>query len=243
MKLAITLTTYNRPHLTWMLLERISLQARILGHDLSFFVIDDHSDIGKHIYDLYENTFIGFPIYIAVNEENQGKSGHWKTVNRILEFLKARDFDYVVYLQDDLDPIPTFLRSLIDQYEAIDDPDKVCLNYVLEESRNGVQCWTPGQPERVNYNGYDLWKVGWVELHFIANRKFFEALDWKVEKPRRPFGKDKSKLSSGVGDYISHKLYDQGLGMYQVTKSLARHGHVPSLMNPEERKINPLRSI
>lgn len=242
MKLCISVTTYNRPAQLLAQLKELERQLTQTGYDAHVFIIDDGSERSYQKVTEYLKG-VDYGCRFQRFTHRQGKRFHWRLINHAFQWYQKQKFDYAIHLQDDLILHRDFVEDAISQFNLIQHPEKVCLNYVLEESRNGVSCWTPAPARRVKVGKLEVYRVGWVELHFIANRKFFERLNFCIYPiPESRWIQD-STLSSGVGRQISKRLFQAGAGMFQVTGSLATHGTEKSLMNPQERKTNPLRSI
>lgn len=244
MKLAIAITTYNRPKPLLAQLKSLYKQLERSGHSATVLVVNDGS---LHNYSPVKD-FLKANDHIAAFQYdrfimNMGKQRHWQVVNMIFRWYRKQSFDRVLYLQDDLILPDNFLSNVIQHFEAIPHADKVCLNFVLEESRNGVACWTPAPARKIDYNGYEYYRVGWVELHFIANHEFFKALEWKVDRIDDKRWDLNPDLSSGVGRQISKRLFRKSKAMFQVRSSLAGHGEYRSVMSPEKAKDGRLRSI
>jgi hypothetical protein len=97
-------------------------------------------------------------------------------------------------------------------------------------------CWTDFQPVMKG----DVILTNWTDMLFICQTEFFKALNYSIPKVERDWYLNK-ELGSGVGAYISRKLYNDKFTIYQTAKSLL----IPmdeahnSVMNPE-RKNNLL---
>lgn len=242
MKLAISITTYNRPKILLDQLKELVHQIEVLGWDAEIYVVNDCSERTYTMVSEYLQA-IQFPTKYERFSVKQGKKRHWFIVDRIFKWYGNVKWDYAVYVQDDLIIETGFLSNLVSDFELIDHPKKTCLNYILEESRNGVRCWTPVNPIQCSFKRKIFYRTGWVELHFIANKRFFSELQHTVYPIPETRWDENELLSSGVGRQISNRLYKRRMGMFQVKKSLAKHGVHRSFMNPEERSRNPLRSV
>jgi hypothetical protein len=80
----------------------------------------------------------------------------------------------------------------------------------------------------------------WVELDFIAEKKLFEVLNFKINPISKNRWDKDPKLSSGVGHQLTNRLNDLGYTMYHTKVSLVQHGFEKSKMNINERIINNL---
>lgn len=238
MKLSISITTYNRPKILLNQLKELERQLQSGNIDAEILVINDAS---LHKYTKVENYLAGMPFRTKYERYNinQGKKKHWRIVNRVFSWHRRNDFDYVLYLQDDCELQGNFLKELVNQFQVIDHAEKTCLNYVLEQSRLGKPVWTPVHPRVYKFGTVKLYRTGWLDLHFLANRNFFESLNWYVYPISEARWETDPKLSSGVGRQISFRLYKQRKSMWQVMESLVKHGHHKSWMNPKSRQNNP----
>lgn len=238
MKLSISITTYNRTKILLNQLKELESQLTSLNWDAEILVINDAS---LHKYTKVEDYLSQMPFKTKYERYNinQGKRKHWRIVNRAFSWHRRNEFDFVLYLQDDCELNPDFLKNLVNQFQSIDHDQKVCLNYVLEQSRIGKPVWTPVHPRVYKFGKLKMYRVGWVDLHFLANRKFFETLNWYIYPISQTRWEQDPKLSSGVGRQISFRLFRDKKAMWQVMESLVKHGHHKSWMNPNARKENP----
>jgi len=151
---------------------------------------------------------------------NLGKKGYWETVNRLFKMKGLHEYYFM--LPDDFLPTDNMVIRAIELWQNINDPRKICLN--LDGDRQGVACWTNFQP----IDKGDVWLTQWVDMCFMCKDMFFRAL--KLIPKRFPV----ASRSSGVGAYISRKLYNQKYNLYQVKEALAvpQPEHSKSQMNP-----------
>lgn len=243
-KLAISCTTYNRPAPLLTQLKELSKQLQHNKIEASLIIVNDASLRNyKKVDELIKDY--PYPVKYVRFNSNQGKHHHWRIVDYIFSWYKQQSFDYALYLQDDLILHRDFLQDVIRQFETIEHPNKVCLNYVVTEIRKGRRPWTPAPRRLTQYKKLQIYRVGWVDLTFFANKDFFDQLDYTIY-PINPNRWQKNPLlSSGVGRQISKRLFRNNASMWQVKSSLVTHGTEPSKMNPEARKLNPkgLKSI
>lgn len=251
MRIAASITTYNRPNECFDVFNDFCEQIEALGYEATIFIYDDASteENAEHFLELLTAAKAHlWNITFEYNrgDVNHGKKGHWKVANEVFDWFRREEWDYAFYLQDDLSLKPRFIQESIELFELIKHEKKCCLNYLIEESRKDVPVWTKVPPLYKSINGKSFYQVGWTDLHFMANREFFRALDYEIEPidPER-WDDGKHHLSSGVGRQISIRLFIKSMGMFQVRKSLAIHRMIPSVMNPKAYKKNPdrLKSI
>ena len=135
-----------------------------------------------------------------------GKSGYWRLINML--YRNRPQAKYYFTLPDDFMIRDSQIANAIEIWEGIKDPQKICLN--LLTNRSGVSCWTLVKPvDRGN-----VWQTGWVDMCFLCEDKFFTVLGTITDLHRTGRG------SSGVGAYISRKLFKNKFNMYQVKQQL-----------------------
>jgi FkbM family methyltransferase len=224
--LAIVITTYNRPE-----------QLRRLLADL----MADAGDLRVHcrVYnDRSERAYTGMPAgsatfaieYIDL-PIHHGKARYWQLINRVFEDLRTTTARYYLQLPDDVRLRPGFLANAIAVYEAIDDPDKIGLNLYLDNSRVGKPCWNPVLPRIEAFGDTRVFKTGWVDMVYLAEQRFFAALDYKLNPIPPDRWQRSPRRSSGVGAQISRRLKRRAF--YQVRECFLRSEAIPSLMNPD----------
>lgn len=177
-------------------------------------------------------------------ERHHGKRGWWRWWNTILADLAGttKPDELVLVLQDDVRLCRDFTRRAIGLFDGIDDPRLATLHLHVSAERAalGMRCWTP---ERAAPFG-DVVRTGWVDMGaFLAHRRTFEALEWRLDPVPEARWARRDMLGSGVGEQISLRAHAAGLGMYQVRQSLVVHDHTPSLMNPSARSRWPMRTV
>ena len=178
--------------------------------------------------------FSGPRIKLIQSIEHRGKEKFWKTWQDIFDYCKEHEYDYYIFLQDDVLPCPDFIERAIDIYN---EAASICVS-----------------PIRTNYSMYQgksRWGAKPVERHedytvshyfdcfSIVKRDFFEALDWTIY-PIAP-SSDPFK-SSGVGRQITLRLQEKGWRMSHVNRTLLSTAIDPtdSTMNELERKRHPM---
>ncbi len=166
---------------------------------------------------------------------NHGKRGWWRWWNTILEDVRRSDAQIVYGLQDDMRLCRKFFPRSDALWSGIEDPDKGALYLHVERSRAelGERCWTPVRAEPVG----EVVHTGWVDCGaFMCRRRLFEALRWRLRPIDDRRWRRHGHLSSGVGQQISVRAHQQGLGLYRVKRSLTAWDGGPSLMNAEARR-------
>jgi len=146
----------------------------------------------------------------VIREAHFGKPGYWATVNQLFEMRGSHKYYFM--LPDDFLPADNMVERAIELWEGIKDPKRICLN--LYADRVGQKCWTNFTP----IDKGNVWLTQWVDMCFIANKKFFSVLVYVL--PIKFNWKRNPKASSGVGARISRKLYGAGYNLYMVKESL-----------------------
>ena len=157
-------------------------------------------------------------------QRHNGRIGYWQLVSSL--FLQAGNYDYYIMLPDDFLMCDLQDNVALELLKSIEDPKKICLN--LFADRIGIACWTPIMP--VDMGPY--YKTGWVDMCFICEKSFFEA----VRSIKAPFfaPSSRTRRGSGVGSHISKELVKKGYNFYQVKESLVdiQPEHCESKMLP-----------
>jgi glycosyltransferase involved in cell wall biosynthesis len=236
-RIAIFITTYNRPNLLLSLLKDIYREAR--GFDLNLLIIDDHSSEDYIAVKYYlQERFAGRYKFIE-NPVNHGKQFYWKTITNGFQYMASVDFEYFILLQDDLRLMASFFKKAISAFDSILDDQKACLSIRTELSRVMTPCWTNYVPHYVNFPGIECIRTGWVDMLFISDKRFFTILNYQIFPIDNRWSSNKN-LSSGVGMQISRRLISQGHSIYALKRSLVIHDHHPSLMHPLLRQDTKL---
>ncbi len=228
--ITVLITTYNRPDELRRLLAELITDAR--GLKVHCKVYNDSSDLP------YEGMPTGneaFKLEQIDVRPHHGKREHWKLINRIFGDLRSARSRFYLQLPDDVRVLPGFLKHALDTYQAITDPNKICLNLYLDDSRIGRTCWTSILPRICRFGETSVFKTGWVDMCYLADGRFFQELDYEIKPIPANRWKSNPKLSSGVGQQISGRL--RRFSMYQVRDCFISSAPVPSRMHPD-RPIN-----
>ena len=235
-RVLVTITTYNRQAMLNRLLDQIREQGE--GYDLQVRVYDDGSD----------HPVEHMPPVELIHHEHGGRELFWEIVSGILMDAQELEYDYWVHLPDDVILRSGFLGSTffgeaIETWEGVKkaDPKAVCLS-PLKCKRWYHKQWTDFEPKlRTAHLGGGVnrlvWQIQWNDLCWIADRGIGEALDWRID----PIDwNTEPHTSSRVPAQISKRLHAAGHTMYGVGQTLLDYPPHVSLMNPEERELNPL---
>lgn len=169
----------------------------------------------------------------GVTHEFRGKQKYWMTWDEILKDCKDNPADLYIFMPEDFEDL--------DYYKILELHERFKANpYVYNIINDGrYQSWTRFL-QKTPIDGTE--EVGFCDCGFFCNREALEVTNWKV-KPIDPNRWEVNpNLSSGVGEYLTRTFSNYGVKMYKPVKSLAYHGDHESMMNPEERKRNPLIS-
>ncbi len=241
MKIAVLITTHNRPDMLMRLLHDIE---RLKGdhHILTFILADGPQEN-------YDNVFQ----YVKANDSeiiassypyHCGKEFYYELVTHLYEMAREKDFtfpfDYFIQVPDDISLCDDFFNEAVRQWEAIANPYKICLN-LLNDGRVNPG-WTGRRTKNKTYNGYTFIQTQWVDMCFISARYFFHTLCWEVQPISQSWAANENR-SSGVGMQISQRLNELGKNMYMVSRSLVAHGAHTSQMHPNHRKEVPLIAV
>ena len=230
-KILIIITHYNRQQNLFKLYHDLLCNKMV-----DVVIFDDYSSekLAIDVKFLQDTHVHGDHLRLIVNPEHRGKAGFWQTWQDIFNYCKEHEYDYYIFLQDDVTPCPDFVAKAISIYN---EAECICVS-----------------PIRTNYSMYrnqSRWGAKPVERHAhhtvshyfdcfgIVRRDFFEALDWTIE-PIAP-SKDPFK-SSGVGRQITRRLQEAGKRMAHVNRTLLSTAIDPtaSSMNEQERQRHPM---
>lgn len=215
--LCILVTTYGRPERLRMLLDDINQQA--CGLSLSVNIrLDGHLD------EMPDYKDIDIRHYMRIHgQEHLGKSGYWQTIMSLWDMSKGIDSRWYLQIQDDTRLTSGALCRMIATWEAIDAPNKIALNPLVDTARSKVY---PGQT--MQFGEHTVVKRQWIDCMFFCERLLFDVLEWRVDPPGRiPTG----TTGSGVGPQICRRLLHKGYSLWQTTESLITHGAHKSLMH------------
>ncbi len=217
MKILTIITSYNRKK------NLIKLANHIIRQGSEVIVFDDNSD-----FDLLNHYFIKL-------ETHHGKKLAYKKFQNIFKWLKTTSYDYYILIPDDIQIDSKFINNSIATFKSINTSSKL-LN-LLTDNRLHSKQWTNFEP--IEKKG--IVQTQWTDLCFITNKQVIDMIQIKDVSPERWTNND--NLGSGVGGNLSRWLDSFGVCMFHPCKSIVKHGNLPSLMNPEERKNTPLKDL
>lgn len=229
-KIVILITTYKRPEKLLELLQDIKKESK--EYNIEILIFEDKSSANYHKTEQFlAGNFKKYAWFYS--DIHYGKKDYWIIINALYNKLKNLQFNYVIQLPDDIRLTENFFTNAITIFNKIYDKSKICLN-ILQDNRTTKPMWTPVAQE--DYS--NIYKTGWVDMCFIAKRKFFKALNYIIYQVPEKWGANPTR-SSGVGKQISERLY-KNYHLYWVKKSLVIHGNHESVMHPLHRKKIPL---
>ena len=190
MDIAFLITTYNRKESCQRLVDSLQgLGEAVVALDGTDYSISGAINLNPRIH--------------------LGKAGYWKLVNML--YRNRPIAKYYIMIPDDFTICKLQIAKAIEIWESIQDPKKICLNLLI--NRAGVPCWTLFKP----VDKGSVWLSQWVDMCFICDNRFFNAIGAIPDLHRS----NSTKGSSGVGAYISRHLKKTGFNMYQVKEELA----------------------
>jgi glycosyltransferase involved in cell wall biosynthesis len=133
-----------------------------------------------------------------------GRFFYWATVNFL--FKQRGKHKYYFMLPDDFLIRESQILRAIEIWEGIKDPQKICLN--LHADRIKCKCWTNFLP----IDKGNVWLSQWVDMCFLCEDRFFDKLG--------VMPKTLTRTGSGVGAYISRRLFRNRYNLYQVKEDL-----------------------
>ncbi len=238
MKIQLLITTYNRPQELLLLLKDIKKNAYPFTIGLS--IINDCSKGYDPVLNYLDDNFHQNFDYFETSH-NYGKKDYWKIIDYAYSLLRNKHFDYFIQIPDDIRLVDDFFEKAVASFEAIQDPQKACVNLLNDFSRNGKAFWTNQSVKKVEFGNQKLLYTGWVDMCFISNRCTLEDLNYQINAIDHNWSNNPT-LSSGVGRQISKRLVELDKNIYQVQRSLVIHLDHQSMMHPDHRKAVRLLS-
>lgn len=216
MRIAVNITTYQRNK------ELTNLLNQLKEYNIDVFVWDDDPKGNKVECFRYKKF-----------NKNHGKVLLWLKFKHIFKYLKKTNYDYYIFLPDDVELKDNFIQSIITIWESINDNKKICLSLLVDKRLND-QNWTGIIPRDLG----NVYLTQWNDLCFLCEKKFIEEIE--VGEVSVDRWKKNKELGSGVGSQISWFLLNKGYNMYNLKDKLITHLDIDSKMNYIERKKTPL---
>jgi len=212
-KTLVIITSFDRKKMLYRLLKQLNHNDTI--------IFDDCSDFDFNL----KYNFVRF-------EQNYGKKRCWLKFHHIFKEI-PKNYDYFIFLPDDVEVSDTFIDDAINIYDGIDDEKKICLS-LLTDVRVEKPNWTKFHPVKKG----NVILTQWNDLCFICEKRFFDNVEIMPVLLDR--WESNHTLSSGVGQQISIQLFKNKLNQYHVKKTLVHHGEHDSKMHYEHRKQTPI---
>jgi FkbM family methyltransferase len=237
MKILVLITTYNRPDLLVKLLTDIKENSE--DFEIKLLICNDGSSSDYRVVLNYLRKHFLNNFHYIPSLTNGGKQNYWTLIDKLYKQALKIKFDYAIQLPDDVSLVPGFFSRAINIYDKIEDNKKVCLDILSSPGRVGKSEWTNQEVTTHLAGNIPVYKTGWVDMCFISDKKYFEALNYTINKVNDRWV-NKLNNSSGVGKQISTRLVTSGYSLYQVKNSLVIHGSHDSVMHRNLRKTSPL---
>jgi hypothetical protein len=238
MPIHVRIKSYNRPrHLSNLLMD-LHRQATQFDIALDVVVFDDASTVPMTAPRAIVDE-AGWRWVAA--EDNHGKQGAWAWHNQMYDSLRdVTEQAFIYFFDDDMRLCDQFFGTSLTMWGRVNDPDKATLHLMVDSSRQNASCWTGVQPRKLDRH---LRRTQWVDGSFLCQRRTLDALKFSLNEIGADRWKTHPERSTGVGQQISHRLHDLGLGLYQTCLSLVVHASSESYYNPKERKATPLQTV
>ena len=236
-KICVWINTYDRPDELDALLSDIVRDKE--DFKIKVFIFNDCSK--KDYTGVIKKYEQALDMFYTRETSNHGKKKYWKLCSKAIRKICSGDekFDYFIKVDDDGRLVDRFIRKVINVWESIKDNKKLTLNFRVD-SREGKKVWTNFKPRLMKGNKYPIYLSQWVDMDFICEKEMFARLGYRLRsQPERRWAYNPSR-SSGTGEDISQRLVSSGFRLYMTTETLVIHDDHESIMNPEERKKNPL---
>lgn len=157
--------------------------------------------------------------------DHYGKKRYWALVNKV--FKNRAKSNYYIMLPDDDILVPDFFNRVIDKWESIRHPLKICMMPSINTERKWLNSWTGAIPKKQG----DVYNTGFMDMRFICERYFFISVK-ELDDIDQSRWTDNPLASSGVGSQISLKLHKNNYQMFISEEDLTYQEPHKSEMNP-----------
>jgi hypothetical protein len=233
--LSVTVITYNRVALCGALLGQIreSLERAGLLEQSFVLVFEDRSEADySPVLEQLARDFSGRHAFYQ-SLAWFGKPHRDRVFQAAFRAIRRLDPERTIFLEDDVELAPDFVKTALSLWDEIDDPMKAVLYLSCFDDDEVDGRWI--RFRRRELPGGRLRLTQWFDLSaFLASRRFFEALDYDVFQTPQDRWRKNPRLSCGMPEQFVRRLRHRG-NVYQVARTLAFHGQAPSLLNPEAR--------
>lgn len=200
------------------MLDRVVSHLDKFGVNVTIF--DDGSDFPRE-----DERVIRLP--------RQGKRNYWKIWDKMLHHAEDNLADLYIFMPDDFQDLDIErIKELHGEFKHSE--------YIYNLVNDGrLKQWIAFDPKKIDDN---TMQIGFTDCGFFCNRPALHTLGFYMKDPRDEWFRQGEHMSSGVGMMLSHRAYRTRIPIYLPSKSLAYHGDHDSVMHPQERKNNPLKS-
>jgi hypothetical protein len=222
----ITFSTYKRNEMIKTIIQKIYSQDT--EYTFKIILLNDGNDIEnfKLLFSEFEN------IKILHNTQNNGKKKYWESINKLLQEVKRYNYQYLLQLDDDHDPIDNFLNSLMGNLKQHSDETI----FKLAVNQNYLNEKMESQPR---------WGLkDWVDGGTAYPKIVFDKIGYYMKEiPKSRWHKNEF-LGSGVWEQVSRRLNKYNFKTHTPLESYVNHlGYKDSIMNTELRKKQHLKTI
>jgi hypothetical protein len=161
------------------------IEASVGKHELSLIIAYDGSK--SRYLEQIRAEYRHLQIQVRQFKVNHRKKKYWMLMSWLFEELRLRNFDFVLMLPDDVRLSPSFFDDLLARWDAIEDPNKICLSPLLAENHYGKAMWGSAPPKSIRVEKFKIMRTQWTDMCFMTPRKYFELLNFEVRpiSPRR----------------------------------------------------------
>lgn len=237
-ELMVVLTTFGRPEGARRVLGGLAgaLRRAGIGERTALLVL--HDGCGQDYTGARAAALATAPTSLWLDaREHFGKPGFWRVHQTALLAARIWRPELALYLQDDVEFDPDLLERALELWAATaSDPLRRVL--YLFSSRDDEERGRWVRFQRREAPGCRL--TNWFDLQaFLVDREFFELLGHRMVPIHPNRWRRQPASSSGVGRQLTRRLFGRA-HVYQAWPPLVVHGELPSLMNPEARRLRPL---
>lgn len=221
----VMIPTFNRGDLLFRVLDKLRNETFRCDTSCKVLVWNDGSTLGLDRYEAIDREFCqkqsdGFTVAHHRYRANRGRRGFWKTLTELMTLAKAETFNYALMLPDDCLPCDRFFTRITERFRQLQAEDQlapvVAMNLICTLLRN----WGRGR---------------FVDNVFLADRRFFDVLNWALKPARGRWG-DNPRAGSGTGHQMTKRIVESKLVRIAPNQdcSWLKPIIVPSVMFPSD---------
>jgi hypothetical protein len=182
--------TYNRPKLLARICRQLMDAAKATGLTVHHYVLNDSStekympDYMKLLKTLEQPDSL-YSFEMAVTKDNNGRDNYWQTYNDLLSRAKIQDFDYGVFIHDDMVLCSNFLARVKDSLDHVrkQETSVMAMNLL---SLSPIRWGTPR----------------WLDRAYVADKRFFGRLGFTVHPVQPQIFQANPKADPKVSEQI-----------------------------------------